>query len=165
MRESPLLLIDTNVWLDYFVVDRPGSETAKALLDAAAATKAQLLYGASKLETLFYLIGSQVKASIRNQTGNLSEADASFARTYAWGCIEALQERAVAVGLDGSDLWVASKLRAVCEDFEDNVLLAAAKRAQVDYLVTSDRQLLSVAGAVVRAVSPQMMLTILNEDW
>ena len=46
------------------------------------------------------------------------------------------------------------------DDFEDNFILAAAERAKVDFLVTSDQSLLRKA--TVAALSPQDMLAVLK---
>lgn len=78
----------------------------------------------------------------------------------AWGCVDNLCEFATAVGLDNSDVWLARKYRTLHDDFEDNFILAAAERAKVDFLVTSDQSLLRKA--TVAALSPQDMLAVLK---
>jgi predicted nucleic acid-binding protein len=62
--------------------------------------------------------------------------------------------------MDEADMWLARKYRAVHEDLEDNFVLAAADRAQVDYLVSSDVRLLRKAR--VPAVAPAELLRILE---
>jgi predicted nucleic acid-binding protein len=62
--------------------------------------------------------------------------------------------------LDNSDVWLARKYRTLHDDFEDNFILAAAERAKVDFLVTSDQSLLRKA--TVAALSPQDMLAVLK---
>jgi predicted nucleic acid-binding protein len=47
---------------------------------------------------------------------------------------------------------------------EDNVLLASAHRSEADYVVTWDEALLRDASALVRAVTPTTMLTVLQSD-
>ena len=74
-----------------------------------------------------------------------------------------MREVATAVGADNSDVWLASKWEPLHGDIGDNLVLAAAKRAQADYVVTSDRQLLSHAALVgVVAVPSEDMLAVLK---
>ena len=70
-----------------------------------------------------------------------------------------MTENATAVGADASDLWLADKYLALHRDYEDNLVLAACKRAQVDYLVTNDRKLLEHAD--LAAKTPRQMMPIL----
>ena len=74
-------------------------------------------------------------------------------RAFAWGCIESIRELGTAVGVDTADLWLASKYRSIGSDFEDNVLLAAAKRSNADFIVTWDRVLCYDAGRKGRDAS------------
>ena len=53
-----------------------------------------------------------------------------------------MREIATAVGADDSDLWLACKYKPTLGDLEDNLVLAAAERAQVDFIVTGDEQLI-----------------------
>lgn len=53
-----------------------------------------------------------------------------------------MREIATAVGADDSDLWLACKYKPILGDLEDNLVLASAERAQVDFIVTGDEQLI-----------------------
>ena len=70
-----------------------------------------------------------------------------------------MTENATAVGADASDLWLADKYLALHRDYEDNLVLAACKRAAADYLVTNDRKLLEHAD--IAAKTPRQMMPIL----
>ena len=71
-----------------------------------------------------------------------------------------MQEIACAVPLDHTDVWVASKQRALHEDFEGDLVIAAAMRGKVDYLVTNDGALLR--HCPVAALSSSDMCTVLE---
>jgi predicted nucleic acid-binding protein len=71
-----------------------------------------------------------------------------------------MRDFATAVGVDEADLWLASKYRSVSSDFEDNVLIAAAQRANADYLVTWDAALLRTP--IVRTATPLEMLALID---
>ena len=72
-----------------------------------------------------------------------------------------MDEIATAVGADSSDVWLARKYQRVHEDFEDCLVLAAARRAKVDFLVTSDDALLQ--HAPVAALSVDDFLALVGE--
>ena len=160
MADGLRILVDSCVWVDSYLGDHPRHDESLAFLRKAREHGATLLYGSSKLETLFYILAAEMKRMVRAEKGSVSEADARAARAFAWGCIENVQELATAVGMDTGDLWLASKYRSIGGDFEDNVLLAAAKRSGADYVVTWDRELLTAP--VAKMATPTDMVALLD---
>ena len=121
-----------------------------------------LLYPVHIIPDVFYLAFIDVKRLLRGQGSD--ELVAKAARSTAWEYVNSMREIATAVAADNSDVWLASKWESLHGDIEDNLVLAAAKRAQADYVVTSDRQLLSHAAlAGVAAVSPEDMRAVLQK--
>lgn len=163
MSKALRLLVDCNVWVDSYLVPRKRHEESLAFINEALEAGSTLLYGASKLETLFYVIRADAKRIILGQKDRLSEQDADFALQFAWGCVNNIYDIATAVGLDQGDLWLARKYRVYHPDLEDNVLLAAVERTRADYLVTWDEKLLRDAAALVRAVTPTTMRAVLQQ--
>lgn len=160
-QEKPVrLLVDTNVWLDHYIVGRPGSEAATAFLSLAYERGAVLLYPAACIRDVFFLICAEFKRACRREGGVLTEGDIQAIRHIAWGCVDNMRELAIAVGMDEADLWLACKYRTLTWDLEDNVVLAAAQRAEADYLVTSDRAL--IQRATVAALTPGDMTALLD---
>ncbi len=155
-----MVLVDSCVWVDSYLGDHPKHDESLAFLREAWDKDVTLLYGASKLESMFYVLAAEMKRIIRAEKGALSDADALAARAFAWGCVENIRELATSVGLNEGDLWLASKYRSVSPDLEDNVLLAAAKRVNADYLVTWDAALLRTP--VVRTATPSEMREVLK---
>lgn len=164
MRTPYRLLVDCNVWIDSYMATHMRHSESLQFVNEALEAGCELLFGASKLETLFFVIRADTKRVIRADKGEVSVQDAEFALRFAWGCIDNISEIATAVGIDASDLRLARKYRVYHSDFEDNVLLAAANRAEADYLVTWDEQLLRNAAPLIRAVTPTVMLTVLHEQ-
>lgn len=163
MSDGLRLLVDCNVWIDAYAATRPRHDESLGFVNRALESGAALMYGASKLETVFYVLSAEVKRVTRMQLGAVSERDALCAQEFAWGCVNNLCGIATAVGVDQGDLWLARRYRVYHADLEDNVLLAAAQRSEADYVVTWDKGLLRDATAVVRAVTPRTMLAVLDQ--
>lgn len=154
------LLVDTNVWLDCFLPGRPGQRDALAVISAALDRDVALLYAVTSAKDVFFLVGAALKREVRTQKGSLSEADAACISRTAWACVENMRENATAVGADESDLWLACAYRGIHADLEDNLVIAAARRADATYLVTNDDQL--IRHAPVAALSPADALAVLE---
>ena len=156
------MLLDTNVWLDAFLPERVACSAAHELISLALRLDVNLLYPVHIVPDVFYLSLIDVKRLLKGQGSD--ELVAQAARSTAWEYVNAMRNAATAVGADGSDVWLASKWEQLHDDIEDNLVLAAAKRARADYLVTSDRRLLAHAAlAGVAAVSPEDMLGVLEQ--
>ncbi len=146
------VLVDTNVWVDQFVPERPGQQHSLRFIELACDKDVILLYPACILKDVFYLITNECKKLVRQQSGSLTEQDARSAQTYAWGCIEAIQELALPIGTELVDIRMATVWRRVNGDFEDNLVRAAAQRCEADLLVTWDKGML--AKRVVPTATP-----------
>ena len=161
MTEGKLtMLVDSNVWIDAFVPMMHGHDAARRFLVTAQVADQVLLYPARILPDVFYKVRTHFKKWMWATTLWVGDASAIACRDQAWECVKDMDSIATAVGLDGSDVWMAIKLRGLNEDLEDNFVLAAAERAHVDYLVTSDRQL--IQKATVPALTPADMTVLLE---
>ena len=129
------LLVDTNVWLDYFMGEGPGLEATKGLVHLAHEGSLGLLYAPTTAKDLFYLIPRRLR--------RLGPDDGTCYQPAAWACIEKLMEVAAAAPLSFPECELARMLRHTFQDFEDNLVIAAAETAKADYVVTQDRALLA----------------------
>ena len=154
------LLVDTNIWLDYFLANRPGHDAAMSFMLFAHEHGYPLLYPTAIVKDVFYLTANVFKRDIRNENGRLTERDAATATEIAWGCVGNMREQATAVGSDESDLWKACGLRNLHNDLEDNLIVAAAQQSNATYLITSDELL--IKHAPVAALTPSDALTLLQ---
>lgn len=136
------LLLDTNIWLDYFLGWRDMSPTSRRLVELALNQDCTLAYAVSSAKDVFYIVTSEHKRLERAAEGSLGKGAVAAANAAAWGCVNALQEMACAVPLDHTDVWMASKQRVLHADFEDDLIIVAALRAKADYLVTNNEGLL-----------------------
>lgn len=155
MRASRLLL-DTNVWLDYFLGEGPSIQAIQKLIEAGVSGRTALLYAPTSAKDLFYLIPRRL---LRSDSSSGAKPPASY-RPAAWACVERMMELAVAAPLSYAECELARMLRTVFGDFEDNLIIAAAETAKADYVVTGDRQLL--AAAPEACVTPDRALALVE---
>ncbi len=152
------IVIDTNVWLDNYIPHRAGHADAQRLLACARSCDVQLLYAVESVKDVFYVIAADFKATVRAQAGHVGDAEEAVAQQLAWSCVENMRTLANAIGADESDVWLAAKYRSLHGDLEDNLVLAATKRAGADYLVTGDRAF--IEKATVPALTPRDWLVL-----
>ena len=55
MSKQTTVLVDTNIWLDNYLGDRPGAASSRAFLDRAFGEGAVLCYAVTTAKDLFYM--------------------------------------------------------------------------------------------------------------
>lgn len=138
------VMLDTNVWLDYFLPARPGHDDAINLVDMCIEQGVALLYASTSAKDVFFLSGQALKHQARSTCPDTEPAYAAI-NEIAWSFVSCMRELATPVGVDASDFWLAERYRSLHSDFEDNLVLAAVERAHADLLVTSDAKLITHA--------------------
>lgn len=154
------LMIDSNVWVDSFCVDRAGSLAARALISRAADEGVHLFFPVHSAKDVLYVTKGELKRKVLAETGAIDEASSRAIDEICIAFIKNMRENATPVGADSSDLWLAEKYLSIHRDYEDNLVLAACRRAEVDYLVTNDKKLLEHAD--VAAKTPKQMMPLLT---
>lgn len=144
---QPVLLLDTNIWIDNYLENREGCTAARELIAYADKNCLALAYAATSSKDVFYLIKSELKREIRETTGSVSEAHAIACSTLAWACVANMSEIAVSLPVGEAQIWLAQHYRDLHEDYEDDLVLAAAEASKVDYFVTNDKNLLGKSSA------------------
>jgi len=132
-------LVDTSVWLSYLIRDEFGYADAKDFLLEAEERGSSLLYTATSLKDVFYLVPRRLRARMVG-SGSV-EAGVSFAPA-AWACVRTMTEIATAVPLSLPECDLAWMLRNKHGDFEDDLIIAAAETCDADYVVSNDQRLL-----------------------
>ena len=136
------LLLDTNVWLDYFLARTPGHRAASELLELVEGSERVALYTSSlSIKDLAYLLERDMKAGAREAGVSVTEQVSSAARETAWGCVRLVLEQSLVVPVGHPEVLQAFTLKSVHDDLEDDLLLGSAYRADVDYVVTYDTKL------------------------
>ena len=153
------IMVDANVWVDSFCVDHAESLAARAFIGWGTEMGALLFFPVHIAKDVLYVVQHDLTGRVLASGGAIAVAAAGAFGVAALAFVRNMTENATAVGADASDLWLADKYLALHRDYEDNLVLAACKRAQVDYLVTNDRKLLEHAD--LAAKTPRQMMPIL----
>ncbi len=152
-------MVDTNVWVDSFCMDHAGSLAARAFIDRAAEAGALLMFPAHIAKDVLYIAQHELKRSALAERRPMDAATSRAIEETSLAFVKNMMENATPVGADASDLWLAEKYLTLHRDYEDNLVLAACRRGEADYLVTSDKKLLEHAD--IAAKTPQQMMSIL----
>lgn len=156
------VLFDTNVLLDYFLARGESGETSKRLIGTLWDGDYRMLVTSGTLKDLFYLVAAAIKRGARNKAGVLTEEDAKTASFIAWSCVRQATELMTVTETGWGECLRAITLRNFHDDFEDNLLIASAERAHIDYVVTRDRQL--IERAPLACLSPEDMLRLVEAE-
>ena len=135
------VLCDTNVWLDYYFGTRTRHDEARELVMLCCRRDVALMVPSSCLGDFFYLCQAGFKQALHKTCGRITQSQALAAQASAWANVEHLLELATVVGSDHGDAHIATKHRVIHGDFEDDLVIAAALRANADCLVTNNEQL------------------------
>ena len=138
---KPRFLVDTNVWIDYFIDRSVYHDDAIALVATSQSAGIDLFSTIEATKDVFYLVSYELKRMRRDDGGEVSAGFANAVNEAAWSCLTSLRKRSTVVGADSSDMIEAMTQRANHADYEDNLLVAAAMRARATHIVSSDKQL------------------------
>ena len=159
--EPPIVLLDTNVWIDRFIATRPRNTVVSALISWCLAHDVSLAYASQSALDVYYQVMAEHKTWWRRERP-LTEDVAKAIKRLSWDCVNLMQSYATAIPQDSSDIYLACKLRDYHDDLEDDLIISACRRAKASFLVTSDRKLL--AHANVCAKEPADMLELLRNE-
>lgn len=139
------IMLDTNVIVDYLMGRKPGCTDCAKLIASHKACETAVYVSTLTLKDAFYLVSMQLKRMERQASGELSEGMAHAANEVAWACVRQLIESILVVPTGRAESLQALVLRSVHEDFEDDLLVATALSANVDFLVSNDEALVKHA--------------------
>lgn len=154
------LMLDTNILIDYFDGTRHNFDSAVELVLYAISYHVPLLVAPSSLKDFYYIAQQTAKDELRRKAGVLTKEAACSAEEFAWGCVQSLIGFTTVVSQGLIDVSMAKSLHKLHRDFEDDLLLAAAMRCEVSYLVTNDKRL--AAKSPVPALSAADTLLVLR---
>lgn len=154
------IMVDTNVWLSYFEGNSEYAADTVALFDELSAMKAAVYAASSSLKDVYYLHQRDMKKSLYASGLAITKQLAAGVRESSWSCVRSMMELAMIVPIGQAEALRATTLRELHNDFEDDLILAAADRIQADYLVTTDKRL--TKHAPVACLCPADMIALLR---
>lgn len=155
------ILLDTNVLVDYYLGREPGCSACVSIINLAQDTH-PLYATALSLKDVYYLVGATLKRAQRMAQGELTQSDARACNEIAWGCVRHAMDITLVAGTGRNECLDALVLRSLHDDFGDNLVAAAARSVQADFIVTGDERLR--AHSPVAALSPQDMAALLDAE-
>lgn len=132
------LMLDTNVWINNLIGANRGHEAAHALVDTALDQGIRLGIAPHSLASMFYIVHRYLKRCHVADGRTFDDAAAAAAKEAAWGAVDNIMEFAEVIGSDISDARIAAHHKRIHDDFEDDLVIAAAMRMGADLLVTDD---------------------------
>ncbi|WP_180326672.1 type II toxin-antitoxin system VapC family toxin [Raoultibacter phocaeensis] len=154
------VLVDTNVWLDYHGIHETVDNEAFELVDRLSSCGDEICVTPMVLKDFYYLTGLNLKRKEFLEQGGVSERSARAAHEIAWSCTKQIMALSTILPVGSEECGEACALRSVHGDFEDNLLLAAARHCAVEYCATYDKALCRHIPDL--CVSPRMLLDILS---
>jgi len=160
MSRRRCFLLDTNIWLDVYLGDRKHHGEKSELLSKLINNGAAILYPTNALADVSYIISASLKRELRASGAEPTSQQLNAISEIAWACANNMTEVAAIAPIDSADVWIGMKHRAIHEDLEDDLVIAAGMRAQVDFLVTNDKKFL--AKSPLPTLSSPDMLALLK---
>lgn len=142
------LLIDTNVWLDYFLARTNATRPIVELFSRAAEAEDIVLFSSSlSVKDVYYILGRTMKADAR-RGGALTPETIAGADETAWACIRLIRQKSIIASVGADEVFDSFVFRHHHNDFEDDLILGVANRIDADYMVTEDKNLIKHSNGV-----------------
>ncbi|MEC4272779.1 PIN domain-containing protein [Adlercreutzia sp. R25] len=147
------IVVDKNIWLDFYLKERPLHEEAARFVRAAEKYKANLGTPADAVNEVFYIVGKYLKQKVRETGGAVDVCTARGINDFAWSCVDHMTDLAVSIPLDDRTAWLARHYRDITSDYEDGSVLAACELCKARYLVTHDKELAKRANIATKTAA------------
>ena len=82
-----------------------------------------------------------MKEQARRCDGELKPEASAAACEVAWGCVRNMLDRAIVIPVGQAEILQTFTYKRIHDDLEDDIVLGAAYRAGIDYIVTHDKPL------------------------
>ena len=153
------LLIDTNVWMDYFSGRSDRTADVVRLFEIADVSEQIALFASSlSVKDVSYLVSAAIKRECRRKKGSLSDNAIAAADETAWACVRQMRELALIAPVGADEVFVSFVFKYHRNDFEDDLMLGVANRIDVDYVVTEDKNLIKHTNGVCINVDQALRL-------
>ena len=136
MRKGPArYLLDTNIWLYYFLGEDAHKHEIMGLIASGQDDGVDILFTPTTVKDLFYVLPRALR-----RAGAMGPDETMS--SIAWSCVERMFELGTPAPQSAAECHIARMLWSTISDFEDAMIIAAAETAGADYIVTLDKKLL-----------------------
>lgn len=133
------ILVDTNIWLDYFLARGVHHHAVSAFIAKAYEREDIALYVPSlSLKDLAHQLASLMKLDARRAGKDITPDIAAAAREVSWGCVRSVLEKALVAPVSRMEVLGAFTYKRIHDDFEDDLVLAALDSVDANFLMTHD---------------------------
>ena len=139
--DKPTVVLDTNYWLAFNLGGRPHSGEAREFLRLANLADVALCTPVTSLKDTYYILAHELKRAARENGETVDAACAAAIDEVARACVRNVLELTQVVPMGPGDAWESFCIRPGHADFEDDLVIACAKRCRADFIVTEDRGL------------------------
>lgn len=141
--QHPLkILIDTNIWLDYFLARSDQHRVVSEFLALAVERKDLMLYVTPlSLKDIAYQLASQMQLDARRAGREVDTHVAAAAREVSWGCVRNVLKKAIVAPVGNTEVLNAFVFKRFHDDLEDDLILGTLDAIDGDYLMTHDAAL------------------------
>ncbi|PLS25896.1 PIN domain-containing protein [Bifidobacterium imperatoris] len=140
------VMLDTNVLLDYLLHRDNHAQAAEMVINLGIQHNIGLLCTSLSLKDVAYISGAAVKRQFKPNDSGGSELENVTRNLLAahvpWRCIQQVHDLCEVIAITNSTCDYAFSLKKKHKDFEDNLIIAAAKQSNADCVVTSDAELI-----------------------
>ena len=147
------IVVDKNIWLDFYLHERPLHEDAARFLRVAEKYNVTLGTPADAVNEVFFTVGKFLKQQVRENGGTVDERTAWAINNFAWGCVDHMTDLAISVPMDDRTAWLARHDRDITSDYEDASVLASCELCKANYLVTHDKRLAARADIATKTAT------------
>ncbi|NMM99666.1 PIN domain [Bifidobacterium sp. DSM 109958] len=162
------VLLDTNVLLDHLMRRDGRAGHATAMLKACIRHDVTLQCASTSLKDIAYISAAALRRELSSREALSPDSLLETAtmrellHRIPWQCVEQVRALCGIVAVDRETCDRAIALRDRHDDFEDDLIVAAAQRSGSAYVVTSDRQLISHFPGY--CITPSRLTALLDED-
>ena len=136
------ILVDTNIWLDYFLARGVHHHAVSTFIAKTYGREDIALYVPSlSLKDLAYQLASLMKLDARRAGKDITPDIVAAAREVSWGCVRSVLEKALVGPIGHTEVLGAFTRKRIHDDFEDDLVLSAADAVGADFLMTHDAAL------------------------
>ena len=130
------ILVDTNIWLDYFLARGVHHHAVSAFVAKAYEREDIALYVPSlSLKDLAHQLASLMKLDARRAGKDITPDIAAAAREVSWGCVRSVLEKALVAPVSRMEVLGAFTYKRI---HEDDLVLAALDAVDANFLMTHD---------------------------